>query len=45
MTEAAYARGFDSPHRRPFHQLAMGFLDWMLLIGVVVVSVGLVVWK
>jgi energy-coupling factor transporter transmembrane protein EcfT len=45
MTEAAYARGFDSPRRRPFRQLAMGLLDWMLLIGVVVVSVGLVVWK
>jgi energy-coupling factor transporter transmembrane protein EcfT len=45
MTEAAYARGFDSPRRRPFHQLAMGHLDRVLLAGVVMVSVGLVVWK
>jgi energy-coupling factor transport system permease protein len=45
MTEAAYARGFDSPRRRPFRQLAMGFLDWVLLTGALVVSVGLIVWK
>lgn len=45
MTEAAYARGFDSPHRRPFHQLAMNRLDWLLLIGTVIVSTTLVLWK
>lgn len=45
MTEAAYTRGFDSPHRRPFRQLAMGPLDWVLLAGVAMVSVGLVMWK
>jgi energy-coupling factor transport system permease protein len=45
MTEAAYARGFDSPYRRSFRQLAMGPLDWVLLACAVVVSVGLVVWK
>jgi energy-coupling factor transport system permease protein len=45
MTEAAYARGFDSPRRRPFRQLAMGHLDWVLLAGVVMVSAGLIMWK
>jgi energy-coupling factor transporter transmembrane protein EcfT len=45
MTEAAYARGFDSPHRRPYHRLAMGRLDWILLIGSVAVSLALVFWR
>ena len=45
MTEAAYARGFDSPHRRSYHQLAMRFLDWILLVGVVLVSAALVFWR
>ena len=42
MTEAAYARGFDSPHRRPYRQLAMGWLDWLLLAGAVAVAAILV---
>jgi energy-coupling factor transporter transmembrane protein EcfT len=45
MTEAAYARGFDSPHRRPFRQLVMNRLDWLLLIGTVIVSTTLILWK
>ncbi len=45
ITEAAYARGFDSPHRRPYHQLAMKRLDWLLLIGAIIVSISLVLWK
>jgi energy-coupling factor transporter transmembrane protein EcfT len=35
ITEAACARGFDSPHRRPYRQLAMGWLDWALVTGIV----------
>lgn len=31
MTEAAHARGFDSPHRQPFHQLTMQRRDWLFL--------------
>lgn len=31
MTEAAHARGFDSPHRQPFHQLTMQGRDWQFL--------------
>jgi energy-coupling factor transporter transmembrane protein EcfT len=41
ITEAAYARGFDSPHRRPYRQLSLRPLDWLLLLaaaGLVVVS-------
>jgi energy-coupling factor transport system permease protein len=34
ITEAACARGFDSPHRRPYRQLAMRWLDWGLLAGI-----------
>jgi energy-coupling factor transporter transmembrane protein EcfT len=45
MTESAYARGFDSPNRRPFRALVMNRLDWMLLTGAIVASVVLVVWK
>jgi energy-coupling factor transport system permease protein len=45
MTEAAYACGFDSPRRRPFRQLAMSRLDWLLLIGTVIVSATLILWK
>ncbi len=45
MTEAAYARGFDSPHRRPYRRLAMGWLDAMLLIGAVAVTATLVFWR
>lgn len=33
ITEAACARGFDSPHRRPYRRLAMGWLDWLLVGG------------
>lgn len=45
ITEAAYARGFDSPHRRPFHQLKFARLDWMLLVGTGIVAVLLIFWR
>jgi energy-coupling factor transport system permease protein len=45
MTEAAYARGFDSPHRCPFRQLVMGRLDWLLLAGTGAVAVALLLWR
>ncbi len=45
MNEAAYARGFDSPHRRPYHQLTMGWLDWVLLASTVAVTAILLAWK
>jgi biotin transport system permease protein len=45
MTEAAYARGFDSPHRRPYHHLAMGRLDWLLLAAATAIVALLILWR
>ncbi|MEJ2208604.1 MAG: energy-coupling factor transporter transmembrane component T [Anaerolineae bacterium] len=45
MTESAYARGFDSPRRRPYRQLQMGRLDWILLIGTLAVAAALLLWR
>jgi energy-coupling factor transport system permease protein len=45
ITEAAYARGFDSPKRQPYRRLAMRPLDWILLGMAVVISAGLIVWR
>lgn len=45
MTEAAYARGFDSPHRQPYHRLAMGWLDWALLASSIAVAAALLLWR
>jgi energy-coupling factor transport system permease protein len=45
LTEAAYARGFDSPHRRPYRRLKMSLLDWILLTSAVVVSILLLAWR
>jgi len=39
FTEAAYARGFDSPHRKPYQKLVMRPVDWALSIGVLIVIV------
>jgi energy-coupling factor transporter transmembrane protein EcfT len=45
MTEAAYARGFDSPHRRPYHRLRMGRMDWFVLTVAAAVTGVLVFWR
>jgi energy-coupling factor transport system permease protein len=45
LTEAAYARGFDSPRRRPYRRLAMKRLDWLLLGAAVGVSILLIAWR
>lgn len=45
MTEAAYARGFDSPHRRPFHQLKLSRLDWLMLTGTLIAAGLLLFWR
>ena len=45
INEAAYARGFDSPHRRPYHRLTMGWQDWLLLAGAAAATVAILVWK
>ncbi len=33
ITEAAYARGFDSPHRRPYYALSFSWIDGYLALG------------
>jgi len=45
MTEAAYARGFDSPHRRPFQRLRMAAADWAVLAAATAVSALLVIYR
>jgi energy-coupling factor transporter transmembrane protein EcfT len=45
MTEAAYARGFDSPRRRPYHRLALNRLDWLLLAASTALVILLVLWR
>src|SRR5690606_12884940 len=45
MTEAAYARGFDAPHRRPCRELSLKPFDWALLIGATLIGVGLMAWR
>jgi energy-coupling factor transporter transmembrane protein EcfT len=37
ITEAAYARGFDSPKRTSYHTLAFSWLDVVLVVGTVTV--------
>jgi energy-coupling factor transporter transmembrane protein EcfT len=44
MTEAAYARGFDSPHRIPYRQLKFCWFDWILLTVTAAVAV-LMFWR
>jgi energy-coupling factor transport system permease protein len=45
LTEAAYARGFDSPHRRPYRRLRMKRLDWLLLTAAITISMLLIAWR
>jgi len=42
LTEAAYARGFDSPHRSSYRRLKMERLDWLLLTAAAIVGILLV---
>ena len=44
LTEAAYARGFDSPRRRPYRKLALGRLDWLLLAAATTTTGALIFW-
>jgi len=44
MTEAAYARGFDSPHRKPYRQLSFCWYDWVLIAVTAAVAV-LMFWS
>jgi biotin transport system permease protein len=44
VTESAYARGFDSPKRKPYHRLRFSSLDWLGLAFTVLVSI-LLFWR
>lgn len=45
ITEAAYARGFDSPKRNPYHKLALQTIDWLLLALTILASGFFIVWN
>jgi energy-coupling factor transport system permease protein len=45
FTEAAYTRGFDSPQRRPYRQLVMNRVDWVLSLGALVSIVLVFFWR
>jgi len=40
ITEAAYARGFEAPHRVPYHGLKMQSRDWLMVAASILVFVG-----
>lgn len=44
-TEAAYTRGFDSPHRRPFQRLLFTSFDWALVLLSGAVVLLLFFWR
>jgi len=44
LTEAAHARGFDAPQRRPFHTLTMRPFDWVLLTLLLTASGLILFW-
>jgi energy-coupling factor transport system permease protein len=44
ITEAAYARGFDSPHRTSYHSLTFSRLDAFLMVGTAVLII-LLYWR
>jgi len=45
LTEAAYARGFDSPHRRPYRKLQLRTWDWGVLALILSIGGALVIWS
>ena len=44
ITEAAYARGFDSPHRTSYHTLAFSHSDALLMTGTIILII-LLYWR
>ena len=44
ITEAAYARGFDSPHRKSYQSLSFIWLDGVLAIGTIL-GITLLYWS
>lgn len=44
ITEAAYARGFDSPRRQPYHVLEMKSQDWAMIFASLMIAV-IFLWR
>lgn len=44
ITEASYARGFDSPHRTSYHTLVFSRLDVVLMLGTLLL-IALLYWR
>lgn len=44
ITEASYARGFDSPHRVSYHSLSFTRLDFLLMTGTITLLI-LLFWR
>jgi energy-coupling factor transport system permease protein len=44
-TEAAHTRGFDSPQRRPYRQLALQLTDGVLLLAVLAITGLVFFWR
>ena len=44
ITEASYARGFDSPHRVSYHSLSFTRLDFLLMTGTIILLI-LLFWR
>ena len=44
ITEAAYARGFESPNRKPYRVLRMQARDWALLSILAAVCIAIFLW-
>jgi energy-coupling factor transporter transmembrane protein EcfT len=45
ITEAAYARGFDSPHRQPYQVLRLKFQDWAMMLSSLLAAVIFLLWR
>jgi len=44
ITEAAYARGFDSPHRLSYQVLALQVRDWAMILFAILVALIFLLW-
>jgi energy-coupling factor transporter transmembrane protein EcfT len=45
MTEAAHARGFNSPKRKPYQKLSMQIRDWAIIGGAFGIGILLAIWR
>ena len=45
VTEATYARGFDSPHLRPYRLPVMRWTDWLTVAVALAIAVAFLLWR